>query len=119
MKSGALTIYKIDYSLFRIQANPRGDGPKLKYVLKRARHLAREDNKVLIWSSFVRNVEYIAERLADIGAVYIHGKVETGDEDDDETREGKIRLFHNEPTIRLMVAKDEQVRHYRNCGAAY
>jgi hypothetical protein len=25
LKSGALTIYKIDYSLFRIQANRRGD----------------------------------------------------------------------------------------------
>ena len=99
-----------------------GDGPKLKYVLRRARHLAREDNKVLIWSSFVRNVEYIAERLAEIRAVYIHGKVETGDEDDDETREGKIRLFHNDPNIRLMVANpaaaSEGVSLHRICHHA-
>ena len=70
-----------------------GDGPKLKYVLKKARRLARNGEKILIWSSFVRNVEYIAERLCDLGAVYIHGGVDAGDEDDDETREGKIKLL--------------------------
>lgn len=81
-----------------------GDGPKLRYVLKRARQLAREGQKVLIWSSFVRNVEYIADRLSDLGAVYIHGGVDAGDEDDDETREGKIKLFHDDPNVMVMVA---------------
>lgn len=81
-----------------------GDGPKLDYVLTRARALARNGNKVLIWSSFVRNVEYIAERLADLGAVYIHGGVDAGDEDDDDTREGKIRRFHDDDNVRVLVA---------------
>jgi SNF2 family DNA or RNA helicase len=81
-----------------------GDGPKLRYVLKKARQIARSGEKVLIWSSFVRNVEYIAERLSDLGAVYIHGGVDAGDEDDDETREGKIKLFHDDSTVRVMVA---------------
>lgn len=99
-----------------------GDGPKLKYVLKRARQLVREGQKVLIWSSFVRNVEYIAERLSDIGAVYIHGGVDAGDEDDDETREGKIRLFHDEPNVRLMIANpaaaSEGISLHRVCHYA-
>jgi SNF2 family DNA or RNA helicase len=81
-----------------------GDGPKLRWVLKRARFLARQGKKVLIWSSFVRNVEYIADRLSDLGAVYIHGGVDAGDEDDDETREGKVKLFHDDPNVRVMVA---------------
>jgi SNF2 family DNA or RNA helicase len=81
-----------------------GDGPKLTYVLKRARELVRSGSKVLIWSSFVQNVEYIAERLSDLGAVYIHGGVDAGDEDDDETREGKIKLFHDDPNVNVMVA---------------
>ncbi|WP_341789635.1 C-terminal helicase domain-containing protein [Rickettsia endosymbiont of Polydrusus tereticollis] len=81
-----------------------GDGPKLKYVLKRARELVRDNQKVLIWSSFVKNVEYIAQRLVDLGAVYIHGGVDAGEEDDDETREGKIKLFHDDPNIKIMVA---------------
>ncbi len=81
-----------------------GDGPKMKYVLSRTQSLAMEGKKILIWSSFVRNVEYIADRLADLGAVFIHGGVDAGDEDDDETREGKIKLFHDNPNVRVMVA---------------
>jgi SNF2 family DNA or RNA helicase len=99
-----------------------GDGPKLKYVLKKTRQLARDGQKILIWSSFVRNVEYIAERLADLGAVYIHGGVDAGDEDDDETREGKIKLFHDDPNVRVMVANpaaaSEGVSLHRICHHA-
>jgi len=81
-----------------------GDGPKLKYIFKRARELAAEGNKVLIWTSFVRNVEYISLKLRDLGAVFIHGGVSTGEDEDDETREGKIRLFHDDPNTRVLVA---------------
>ena len=81
-----------------------GRGPKMRYVVKRARQLAREGRKVLVWSSFVDNVEYLAEALQDLGAVYIHGGVDAGDESDDDTREGKIRLFHDDPAVMAMVA---------------
>lgn len=102
----ALLSSEIDYAhpdLYRAVL-AEGDGPKLSYVLKRARQLVRSGSKVLIWSSFVQNVEYIASRLSDLGAVYIHGGVDAGDEDDDETREGKIRLFHYDPNINVLVA---------------
>jgi hypothetical protein len=81
-----------------------GEGPKLRYVLRQTRRLAGEGKKVLLWSSFVRNVEYLADRLSDLGAVYIHGGVDAGDEDDDETREGKIKLFHDDPNCMVMIA---------------
>ena len=99
-----------------------GEGPKLSYVLRRARHLARSGRKVLIWSSFVRNVEYLDARMADIGSVFIHGGVDAGDEDDDETREGKIKRFHDDPGIRVMVANpaaaSEGVSLHRICHHA-
>ena len=81
-----------------------GDSPKLKYVCNRARELAKQGHKVLIWSSFVANVELISERLSDLGAVYIHGGVDAGDEDEGETREGKIKRFHDDPTVWVLVA---------------
>ena len=81
-----------------------GRGPKLRYVVKRARQLAREGRKVLIWSTFVDNVEHLAASLQDLGAVYIHGGVDAGDESDDDTREGKVRLFHYDPSVMVMVA---------------
>jgi SNF2 family DNA or RNA helicase len=81
-----------------------GDGPKLKYVCSRARALAKAGHKVLIWSSFRANVEYIADQLADLGAFFIHGGVDAGDEDDDETREGRIRRFGCDDSVKVMVA---------------
>ena len=99
-----------------------GDGPKIKYVLKRARTLALNGHKVLIWSSFVRNVEYLAERLSDLGAVYIHGGVDAGEEDDDESREGKIKRFHDDPNVQVLVANpaaaSEGVSLHRVCHHA-
>jgi SNF2 family DNA or RNA helicase len=81
-----------------------GRGPKLRYVVKRARQLAKEGKKVLIWSTFVDNVEHLANSLQDLGAVYIHGGVDAGEESDDDTREGKIRLFHYDRSVMVMVA---------------
>jgi len=99
-----------------------GEGPKLRYVLKRARQLAAEGKKVLIWSSFVRNVEFIADRLSDLGAVYIHGGVDTGDEDEDGTREAKIKAFHDDVNTKIMVANpaaaSEGVSLHRVCHHA-
>lgn len=99
-----------------------GEGPKLDYVLKRARQLSRQGHKVLIWSSFVRNVEYMASRLADLGAVYIHGGVDAGDEDDADTREGKIKAFHDDDNVRVMVANpaaaSEGISLHRICHHA-
>lgn len=80
------------------------DGPKIDYVCRRARELAAGGEKVLIWSSFVQNVELIAMRLGDLGAEYIHGGVDAGDENDNDTREGKIKRFHDDATCKVLVA---------------
>lgn len=80
------------------------DGPKIDYVCRRARQLASEGKKVLIWSCFVQNVELIALRLMDLGAEFIHGGVDAGDENDADTREGKIKRFHDDPNCKVLVA---------------
>lgn len=81
-----------------------GDSPKLEWACKRARELARTGRKTIIWSSFVSNVELISGRLADIGADFIHGQVGTGDEENEDTREGKIKRFHDDPAAMVLVA---------------
>lgn len=89
------------------------ESPKMAYVCHRARELAAEGNKVLVWSGFVSNVEIIAERLADLGADFIHGQVSTDyltseDEDipdeENNTREAKIRRFHEDERAMVLVA---------------
>lgn len=81
-----------------------GVGPKVRYVIERARQLAGENKKVLIWTTFVENVETIAFALQDIGSVYIHGGVDAGSDDDEDSREGRIKKFQENPRIRVLVA---------------
>lgn len=81
-----------------------GNGPKIDYACWRARQLAATGEKVIIWSSFVQNVELISALLSDIGADYIHGGVEAGSDEEEDTREGKIKRFHNDPSKMVLVA---------------
>lgn len=85
-------------------ASLQSDSPKIAYVCYRARQLVAEGHKVLIWSGFVQNVQLLASRLFDLGADYIHGGVEAGSEEDDDTREYKIARFHNDPHAMVLVA---------------
>jgi SNF2 family DNA or RNA helicase len=71
------------------------DSPKLKEACQLARQIVKERGKVVIWSTFRENVERIAFLLSDLGATFIHGQVDTGDENDPNTREGRIKMFHD------------------------
>lgn len=81
-----------------------GDSPKIEYACQKARILAQQNKKVIIWSNFVENVELLAERLADLGADYIHGGVEAGSEEEENTRERKIKRFHDDNQAFVLVA---------------
>jgi SNF2 family DNA or RNA helicase len=81
-----------------------GDSPKLEYACYRARKLAQAGQKVIIWSTFVDNVELISSRLSDIGADFIHGGVEAGSEEEENTREHKIGRFHRDDRAMVLVA---------------
>jgi len=81
-----------------------GDSPKVRTACLLARQNAQRNKKTIIWSGFVKNVEMISNRLADLGADYIHGGVGTGDEDDNGTRENKIKRFHDDPNAMILVA---------------
>lgn len=71
------------------------DSPKVLKACELARGFATEGLRTVIWSSFTANVERIAELLSDLSAVFIHGGVDSGDIGDSNTREGRIRIFHD------------------------
>lgn len=81
-----------------------GDSPKIELACKRARQLAAIGQKCIIWSTFVQNVELLAYRLGDLGADYIHGGVEAGSEEEEDTRERKLWTFHNKDSAYVLVA---------------
>lgn len=81
-----------------------GKGSKIEYLIYRVRTLVSAGKKVLVWTTFVENVETIASSLSDIGSVYIHGGVDAGDDDDEDSREGRIGRFLEDPSINVLVA---------------
>lgn len=82
-----------------------GPGPKILEACRIARELSTQGKKCIIWSQFVQVVETVADMLSDLGAVYIHGGVEVDDDDDNmDSREAKIRKFHDDPSCMVIVA---------------
>jgi SNF2 family DNA or RNA helicase len=77
---------------------------KIDYVCNRARVLAKNGSKTLIWTTFVKNVELIKSRLSDLGAECIHGGVDTGNEDENDSREGIIKRFHDDDNCLVLIA---------------
>lgn len=81
-----------------------GDSNKIKYTALKARQLAKEGKKVLIWSGFVENIESLTQVLADLGARCIHGGVEAGSDEEENTRERIVKDFHDDPNMFVLVA---------------
>lgn len=55
-------------------------------------------SKVIVWTSFVRNADWLQECLADFGAVKVHGGVELADRND------AISAFKTDPLVKVLVA---------------
>ena len=102
----SLMASDIDYVFDKKIGNllAKTDGPKIEYACQRAMALASQGKKVIIWSQFVRNVEIISDRLKSIGADFIHGGVDAGEEEESDTREWKIKQFHENPEKMVLVA---------------
>ncbi len=92
-----------------------GDGAKIDALITRAKELIYEGKKVLIWSSFVSNVEKIALRLSHFGSEFIHGGVKSETsidnpfsddwtEEEQDTRETKIKRFKENDDCMVLVA---------------
>lgn len=113
-------IFEVDSKLaFKIQneglSGAEGDGAKLDTLITRAKELIMEGNKVLIWSSFVSNVEKIALRLSHFGSEFIHGGVKSESsidnqldddwpEEEQDSREAKIKRFKESEDCMVLVA---------------
>ena len=80
------------------QVLQEGHSAKMRAVIDHARALASEGKKCVIWSIFTDTIHAFSSALADINPVFVHGGVPSGSETDPESREGKIRRFHQDET---------------------
>lgn len=79
-------------------------------------------HKVLIWTSFVQNVLLLERLLFRYTPVTLYGAIATGSDEDLDTREGRIRRFHEDPSCRVMIANPaacgEGISLHRACHHA-
>lgn len=81
-----------------------GPSAKMRAVADHARELAREGRKVVIWTIFTNTLLDMERMLADLNPVTLYGAVPNGDESDPETREGRLKRFHQDDTCLCLIA---------------
>ena len=81
-----------------------GHSAKLIAVMDHARALAHVERKVVIWTIFTDTIRSLAAALADLNPVVLHGGVPSGADTDLDTREGRVRRFHVDPSCRVLIA---------------
>lgn len=102
-------VYKIDQSLGDALAD-EGIGPKLNTLINDAVTLIKQGEKVVIWSSFPKNIDIIEKELGLYNAnpVKIHGGIKKGDPmngyQEYGTRRHAIHEFKNNPECMALIA---------------
>jgi SNF2 family DNA or RNA helicase len=99
---------------------------KAQYVAERTRQLVSSGEKVVIWAHFQRNIELMANVLADLRPLCVTGSVPAyeseEDEDLEETREQRIALFKTNPDRAVLIASAaacaESISLHRCCQHA-
>jgi len=86
------------------QVIEEGHSSKVEAVMDHARTLAKQGEKVVIWTIFTDTIKDIENGLADLNPVSIYGQVPSGDKSDPHTREGRIHRFHVDPSCWVLVA---------------
>ena len=81
-----------------------GYSAKIKEVIDHTYTLAREDKKCVIWTIFTDTIHSFVSALADLNPVFIHGGVPSGSANDSESREGRIRRFHEDSGCFVLIA---------------
>lgn len=94
---------KIDSAIVD-QVIEEGHSAKMRAVMDHVYALAKEGQKTVIWTIFTDTIHSFVSALADLNPVYIHGGVPSGSVDDPESREGRIRRFHEDDGCFVMVA---------------
>ncbi len=81
-----------------------GASAKMREVADLARELARAGRKTVIWTIFTNTIHQMETLLADLNPVLLYGLVPSGEPTDPNSREGRIKRFHDDPECMVMIA---------------
>lgn len=84
--------------------------PKIRVAVERARQLASEGKKVIIWTNFIDNIKYLEYLFKDLNPISIFGETPVGSVDNPLTREGKLKRFKEiKDDCFIMIANPQAV----------
>lgn len=87
-----------------LEDNLTESSTKYKKACDLIEDLTSKGEKVLVWTSFKRNIDLLKEDLSYLNPVVIDGRVDTGEIDIVGTRKGNIEKFKNDKTCMLFIA---------------
>ena len=101
-----------------------GYGAKFDQIIEDAEQLALNGEKVIIWSTFPRNLEILANKLAFFNPVQVHGSIPVGvDEKEIDSRRFAIWQFKNNPDCKIFLANPmtagEGISLHKICSNAF
>ena len=71
---------------------------KFQYLDKKLIEIINNQNKVIIWTSFIKSVEWLSRKLQKYQPCKIHGSISIND------RNKSIERFKNDPSCQIMIA---------------
>ena len=113
-------------AILRRYENAKVIPAKAAYVARRCRELVAQDQKVVIWTVFLGNVDLLSRLLHDLRPLCVTGMVPAYEAEDDEsgeqTREQRITLFKEDPDRKVLIANAaacaESISLHRVCQHA-
>lgn len=81
-----------------------GPSRKMRDVVALARTLARNGRKSVIWTIFTDTILQLEVMLADLNPVSLYGAIPTGEEEGADTRENRIKRFHEDAACSVIIA---------------
>ena len=111
MRDGVLTeddaeaVLKRLLRLVQVTSNPglvdddyREEPGKLFELMRLVRQATEDGSKVIVWTSFVQNANWLCERLSEFGSVRVHGELPI------DVRNRAIDDFKKEDSVSVLVA---------------
>jgi len=86
------------------QVLSEGASTKMRLVDQRVRELFEQKRKTVVWTIFTDTIRQMEGLLADLNPVSLYGAIPSGDPADINTREGRIRRFHEDPNCAVLIA---------------
>jgi SNF2 family DNA or RNA helicase len=81
-----------------------GASRKIQAVAQHARELAKCNLKCVIWTIFTENIRELERCLVDLKPLSLYGEIPSGEQNDINTREGRIFRFHTDPSCFVLIA---------------